>query len=86
MILLSKLLWLCYKFCNLNLKTKSWKIWNSALTPSDEVKQIGHLINTFILRVNFGRDFEKQLQFYDEARGTFMNVDVILVQLVQVLN
>lgn len=48
------------------------------------MKQIGQLINAFILRVNYGRDFEKQLQFYDEARGTFMNIDAVLVQLVQV--
>ncbi|CAG7719449.1 unnamed protein product [Allacma fusca] len=54
-----------------------------ALTPVDEVKQIGNLINGYILRVNFGRDFEKQLQFYDEARGAFSNIDAILVQLVQ---
>ncbi|ODM88588.1 hypothetical protein Ocin01_18094, partial [Orchesella cincta] len=54
-----------------------------ALTPTDEVKQIGGLINTFILRVNYGKDFEKQLQFYDESRGTFMNIDAVLVQLVQ---
>lgn len=59
-------------------------IYSSALTPVDEVKQIGSLINGFILRVNFGRDFEKQLQFYDEARGSFTNIDSVLVQLVQV--
>jgi hypothetical protein len=58
---------------------------NSALTPPDEVKQIGSLINGFIVRVNYGRDFEKQLQFYDEARGAFTNIDVVLVELVQVI-
>ena len=50
----------------------------------DEIKQIGNLINGYILRVNFGRDFEKQLQFYDEARGSCSNIDAVLVQLVQV--
>ena len=56
----------------------------SALTPVDEVKQIGGLINGFVLRVYYGRDYEKQLQFYDEARGAFTNIDTVLVELIQV--
>jgi len=57
---------------------------SSALTPVDEVKQIGTLINGFILSISYGRDFEKQMQFYDEARGSFTNIDTVLVQLVHV--
>jgi hypothetical protein len=56
----------------------------SPITPVDEVKQIGGLINGFILRVHYSRDYEKQLQFYDEARGAFTNIDSVLVQLIQV--
>lgn len=56
----------------------------SALTPVDEIKQIGGIINGFVLKVNYGRDYEKQLQFYDEARGAFTNIDLVLAELIQV--
>ena len=35
-------------------------------------------------QVNFGRDFEQQLNFYVEARANFSNIDSVLVVLVQV--
>jgi hypothetical protein len=56
----------------------------SALTLDDERKAIAKLINGFITRISFGRDFEQQLSFYVEARATFSNLDAVLIQLIQV--
>ncbi|XP_076067854.1 VPS35 endosomal protein-sorting factor-like isoform X2 [Oratosquilla oratoria] len=55
----------------------------NALTTEDERRQITHLINAFILKVDFGIDFEQQLDFYVEARGAFSNLEGVLVNLVQ---
>lgn len=56
----------------------------SALTVDDEKRQIGTLICGLVQRVDYGRDFEKQLSFYAEARAAFPNLDSVHVQLVQV--
>lgn len=48
----------------------------------DERRQISQLINGFIHKVHFGRDLERQLSFYVEARGTFSNLDAVYVTLV----
>ncbi|XP_076674334.1 VPS35 endosomal protein-sorting factor-like isoform X1 [Andrena cerasifolii] len=58
----------------------------SALTVEDEKRQIGQLICGLVQRVDFGRDFEKQLNFYVEARAAFPNLDSVHVQLVQCVN
>ncbi|XP_012255846.2 VPS35 endosomal protein-sorting factor-like isoform X2 [Athalia rosae] len=58
----------------------------SALTVDDEKRQIGNLICGLIQRVDYGRDFEKQLNFYAEARAAFPNLDSVHVQLVQCVN
>lgn len=58
----------------------------NALTPEDEYKQIGEILCNVVRRVNYGRDFEQQLNFYVEARGAFSNIDVVLAELVQVLS
>lgn len=60
-------------------------LFSSALTLDDERRQIGILICAFIRKISFGRDFEQQLGFYVEARATFSNLDLALVQLVQVI-
>ncbi|EDV92899.1 VPS35 endosomal protein sorting factor-like [Drosophila grimshawi] len=54
----------------------------NALSVEDERRQISQLINGFINKVHFGRDLEKQLSFYVEARGTFSNLDAVYVTLV----
>lgn len=58
----------------------------SALTSDDERRQIGALISFFILQVNYGRDFEQQLNFYVDARGMFPNLDGVLQTLVSCVN
>lgn len=47
-------------------------------------RQIGDILCNVVRCVDFGRDFEQQLQWYVEARGAFANLDVVLSQLVQV--
>ncbi|XP_011291611.2 VPS35 endosomal protein sorting factor-like [Musca domestica] len=58
----------------------------NALTVEDERRQISHLICSFIRKVHFGTDFEKQLSFYVEARGTFSNLDSVYNTLVHSVN
>lgn len=47
-------------------------------------RQIGDILCNVVRCVDFGRDFEQQLQWYVDARGAFANLDVVLSQLVQV--
>lgn len=56
------------------------------MTVEDEKRQIGHLICAFVQRVDHARDFEKQLNFYVEARAAFPNIDNVHIQLVQVIH
>ncbi|KAL4240173.1 hypothetical protein ACF0H5_000967 [Mactra antiquata] len=58
----------------------------NALTLDDERKAISNLITGFVRRISFGRDFEQQLSFYVEARSSFTNLDIVLVQLIQCVN
>ncbi|KAJ9574992.1 hypothetical protein L9F63_007820, partial [Diploptera punctata] len=58
----------------------------NALTVEDEKRQIGNLISGFVKKVDYGRDFEKQLSFYVEARSAFPNLDSVHAQLVQSVN
>lgn len=62
------------------------KYFPSALTSDDERRHIGNIISFFILRVNYGRDFEQQLSFYVDARGSFPNLDNVLQTLVSCVN
>lgn len=56
------------------------------MTSDDERRNIGQIISFFILRVNYGRDFEEQLSFYVDARGSFPNLDSVLQTLVNCAN
>ncbi|XP_057310899.1 VPS35 endosomal protein-sorting factor-like [Hydractinia symbiolongicarpus] len=58
----------------------------SAITLDDDRRVMGNLISGFLRTVSFGRDFERQLTFYVEARAMFSNLDVVLVMLVQSVN
>lgn len=58
----------------------------SALSLDDECRHISHLINAFITKVSFGKDFEQQLAFYVDARANFTNLDRVMVHLVQCVN
>lgn len=55
-----------------------------ALIAEDEYRQIGEIISGILRRVDYGKDFEQQLNFYVLARSAFCNVDVVLAELVQV--
>lgn len=55
-----------------------------ALTPEDELKQIGSIICVVVRKINYGRDVEQQLKFYVEARSCFSNIDSVLITLIQV--
>ncbi|KAK4884963.1 hypothetical protein RN001_001234 [Aquatica leii] len=58
----------------------------NALTVEDERRQISELLCNVVKRVDYGRDFEQQLNFYAEARAAFSNLDTVLAQLVQCVN
>lgn len=58
----------------------------NALTFDDELRQIGELLCNVVRKISYGRDFEQQLSFYVEARGSFSNIDAVLAQLVQVMS
>lgn len=58
----------------------------SELTVEDERRLISQLISSFIRRADYGRDVEKQLTFYVDARAAFPNLDSVFVTLVHCVN
>lgn len=58
----------------------------SAITGNDERRQATLLISHFIRNTRFGRDFERQLTFYADARANFPNLDGVFIALVQCVN
>ncbi|CAH3037318.1 unnamed protein product [Porites lobata] len=58
----------------------------NALTLIDEKRLLGHLITGFLRKIDFGRDFERQLDSYVDARSSFSNLESVLVMLVQSVN
>lgn len=58
----------------------------NALSLEDERRQVGALICGFLRRINFGRDFEQQLNFFVEARSSFTNLGSVLVYLIHSVN
>merc|ERR1712137_705461 len=54
----------------------------NALSFDDEIRQIASLLAIFVKKINYGRDFEKQLSFYVECRRAFGNIDSIKNSLV----
>lgn len=58
----------------------------NALTLIDERRVIGHLITGFLRKIDFGRDFERQLDSFVDARSSFSSLEAVLVMLVQSVN
>lgn len=55
----------------------------NSLSFIDEVRQVSRLICTFIQKIDFQRDVEKQLNFYVDCRRAFANFDVVKHHLIQ---
>lgn len=53
-----------------------------SLTPEGERRHCAFLICAFIERVNYGRDFERQLSTLADCRAAFYNLDDVKVKLV----
>ncbi|XP_055343694.1 LOW QUALITY PROTEIN: VPS35 endosomal protein-sorting factor-like [Paramacrobiotus metropolitanus] len=58
----------------------------SSLSSDDEKRAAAALICGFIRRVDFGKDFERQLSFYGECREAFHNLDDVAEFLVHCVN
>lgn len=58
----------------------------SAQTVEDERRQISLLISSFIRKVTYPKDFERQLSFYVEAREAFTDLDTVYITLVNSVN
>lgn len=54
----------------------------NSLSFDDEIRQIAGLLSVFIKKINYGMDFEKQLNFYVECRRAFGNLDSVKQTLV----
>jgi len=54
----------------------------NSMSFADDIRQISTLIRTFINKIDYGRDFEKQLNFYVECRRAFSNFDSVKYDLV----
>lgn len=52
------------------------------LSPTTETAHIATLLNSFIDKINFGKDLEQQLNFYVDCRGAFCNIDAIKDRLI----
>eukprot|EP01132_Coremiostelium_polycephalum_P003249 gene3249-4069_t len=54
----------------------------NSLSFQDEIRQVTQLVINCIDKIDFGRDVEKQLNFYVECRQTFINLDGVKNRLV----
>lgn len=58
----------------------------TAQTVEDERRQISQLISSFIRKVIYPKDFERQLSFYVESREAFTDLDAVYITLVNSVN
>ncbi|XP_011208196.2 VPS35 endosomal protein sorting factor-like isoform X3 [Bactrocera dorsalis] len=58
----------------------------TAQSVEDERRQISHLISSFIRKVTYPKDFERQLSFYVDAREAFTDLDAVYITLVNSVN
>eukprot|EP01038_Epipyxis_sp_PR26KG_P006507 gene6507-8945_t len=56
------------------------------LSPQEERIYISILLNSFIDKIDFGHDFEQQLNFYVECRAVFCNLDMVKDKLICCVN
>ena len=54
----------------------------SELASASKKQETTDLIVKFLQKVDFGKDFEQQLNFFTECRGAFCNLDTVIVMLV----
>ena len=57
-----------------------------SLSPEGEQRHVASLINGFIEKIDFGKDFERQLNTYVECRSAFANLDDVKERLILCVN
>lgn len=57
---------------------------DSAMSLIDERRAVSQLICLFIHKVDYGNNFEQQLNFYVDSRANFTNLDPVITELIQV--
>jgi len=55
----------------------------TALSFEDEKREVSVLLCAFIQKLDFGKELDKHLNFYVEARRAFVNLDLVKVDLVK---
>lgn len=55
----------------------------NTLSLSDDVRQASRMICAFVSKIDYGREVEKQLNFYVDCRQCFANLDPVRERLVQ---
>lgn len=55
----------------------------NAFSYEEEVRKTSLMLTNFITKMDFGRDFEKHLNFYVECRRAFANIDAVKGSLVK---
>lgn len=58
----------------------------NSLSFDDERRQVSDLLCTFVTKVDFGREVEKQLTFLSDARRAFGNFDTVKARLVHAVS
>ncbi len=52
------------------------------MSDDREVKRVSHIISSLIKKVDHGKDFDKTLNVFTEARGLFINLDYVTETLI----
>jgi len=55
----------------------------NAFSYEEEVRKTSLMLTNFVTKIDFGRDFEKHLNFYVECRRAFANIDAVKGTLVK---
>ena len=53
------------------------------MSDEAEITRIAKKVTTLIKRIDFGRDLEKMLKVFTDARGMFINLDEVTEYLVR---